>query len=240
LRKFPPVPAFSCLRLASPQDVPRMALVSTLGFRDSEIFKFERPWYDRYPQDTIASFTNLFHEQINDPNSVVIVAEDVELPEEDPGTPSEGPDDTMVPRKRVVVGVCSWVFQADSARKGQFGFSDSAPKEPSLDRDLNKAHLTLVDGIKHAGEKKYFAGMMICDKLVVHPTYWHRGHGSALLRWGMQLSSIDRVNQGVMPSYAGEKLFLSLGYQKVDILPVPGDEDTHGFDIAVAIYKVKK
>lgn len=61
-----------------------------------------------------------------------------------------------------------------------------------------------------------------------------------LLKWGMQLSSIDRVDQGVMPSYAGEKLFLRLGYKRIDTLRVPGDADGEGFDIAVVTYKVAK
>ena len=56
----------------------------------------------------------------------------------------------------------------------------------------------------------------------------------------MQLSSIDHVDQGVMPSYAGEKIFLKLGYEEIDTLHVPGDEDAQGFDIAVAIYRVTK
>jgi hypothetical protein len=56
----------------------------------------------------------------------------------------------------------------------------------------------------------------------------------------MQLPSIDRVDQGVMPSYAGEKIFLRLGYEKVDTLHVPGDENGQGFDIAVALYRIEK
>jgi hypothetical protein len=55
----------------------------------------------------------------------------------------------------------------------------------------------------------------------------------------MQLSSIDRVDQGAMPSYAGEKILLRLGYEKVDT-HVLGDENGQGFEIAVALYRVEK
>ena len=154
VRCFPRVPAFPCLRLASLQDVPRIAVVSTLGFRDSEIFKFERPKYDQYPHDTITAFRNLFREQISNPNSVVVVAEDVRLPDEDQNPLVDGADDSVVTPHRVVVGVCSWVFQSGSERKGQFAFPDTSPTEPALNRDLNQAHMSLVDGIKEAGERK--------------------------------------------------------------------------------------
>lgn len=152
VRSFPPVPAFPCLRLASLRDVPRIAVVSTLGFRNSEIFKFERPKYDQYPHDTITAFRNLFREQISDPNSVVVVAEDTRVQEEDQSP--DGVDDPAAIPRRVIVGVCSWIFQNGSERKGQFAFPDPGPKEPALSRDLNQAHLKLVDDIKGAGEKK--------------------------------------------------------------------------------------
>ncbi len=43
-----------------------------------------------------------------------------------------------------------------------------------------------------------------------------------------------------MPSYAGEKLFLRLGYKKIGTLRVASDEDGEGFDIAVVIHEVAK
>jgi GNAT superfamily N-acetyltransferase len=51
--------------------------------------------------------------------------------------------------------------------------------------------------------------------LVVHPAYWRRGHGTALLDWGMQLGSLDLVKQGVIAADMGEKLYLSKGYKKL-------------------------
>jgi hypothetical protein len=153
-RYFPPVPAFPSLRLASLQDVPRIAVVSTLGFQESEIFRFERLKHDQYPQDTLTAFRNLFREQISDPNSVVVVAEDVRLPGGDQSSLVDDADDSAVTPHRIVVGVCSWVCQSGSERNGQFAFPDASLKLPCLNRDLNQAHLSLVEGIKEDGERK--------------------------------------------------------------------------------------
>jgi hypothetical protein len=152
-RCSPPVPAFPSLWLASLQDVPRIAVVSTLGFQESEIFRFERPKHDQYPQDTLTAFRNLFREQISDPNSVV-VAEDVRLPGGDQSSLVDDADDSAVNPHRIVVGVCSWIFQSGSERNGQFAFPDTSLKLPCLNRDVNQAHLSLVEGIKEDGERK--------------------------------------------------------------------------------------
>jgi N-acetylglutamate synthase-like GNAT family acetyltransferase len=82
--------------------------------------------------------------------------------------------------------------------------------------------------------------MCICDKLVIHPAYWRRGHGTALIEWGMQLSKTDAISQGVMPSHAGENNFFKLGFEKIDTIRVPDDGDAKGFDIAIGVYQPAK
>lgn len=63
------------------------------------------------------------------------------------------------------------------------------------------------------------------DMLVVHPAYWSRGHGSELVRWGMKLSDIDRVKQGVSAADMGAKLYQKLGYEEVGKCSLDGDDD---------------
>lgn len=58
-----------------PSDVARMARLSVLGFKDSEIFRFERPRYDKFPEDAVASFANLYRSQLEDLRDVVVVVE---------------------------------------------------------------------------------------------------------------------------------------------------------------------
>ena len=46
--------------------------------------------------------------------------------------------------------------------------------------------------------------------VVVHPDYCRRGHGSALVKWGVRLSDQDRADQGVIAAAMGEELYRRL------------------------------
>lgn len=70
--------------------------------------------------------------------------------------------------------------------------------------------------------------------LVVHPAYWKRGHGTKLVNWGKELTSLDRVKQGVIAADMGEKLYLSKGYQKLDVITAT-DEDDNEQQIEVGV-----
>jgi hypothetical protein len=105
------------------------------------------------------SFRNLFHEQISDPNAVVVVAEDERSPDEDnwvlEGQETIASDGGCGKPNRIVIGVCSWILQEGSERKGQFSCPDFNSPEPSLDRDADPRRVRLVDETKEAGEQKY-------------------------------------------------------------------------------------
>jgi hypothetical protein len=142
---FPPY-----LRLARAGDVARMAELSVQGFKDSEIFRFERPRYDKFPIDAVASFANLSRDQLLDPGTVVIVAEDDRLQ----GDESHVPHQAGAFSHRAVVGVASWNFPDDSPRIGQFVVPDVSAPEPSPDRDLCRRRLDLFSSISKATEEK--------------------------------------------------------------------------------------
>lgn len=75
------------------------------------------------------------------------------------------------------------------------------------------------------------------DRLVVHPDYWCRGHGTALVKWGLRLAKMDQVCQGVFSTIMGSKLVLSLGFQKLTDILIEGDSDAPtGLSLAVKRY----
>lgn len=153
---FPSYPPFPSLRLAVASDIRRIADFSVLGFKDSEIFRYERPHYEEFPQDAVASFTNIYRLQLLDPRSVVIVLEDWLEPDELSHFPSmKGRlSDTSEPAKCVVVGVASWVLPEGSRHIGQFVVPDVGEPEPTPDRDLCQRRLDIFTCIKEAEEKK--------------------------------------------------------------------------------------
>ncbi|KUJ07815.1 uncharacterized protein LY89DRAFT_725553 [Mollisia scopiformis] len=215
------------LRLATAAaDLPRIADLSVLGFRDSEIFRFERPRYQEFPQDAVAAFSNIYRTQLLDPLAIVVVVEDLRLPEDETGATRQ--------TERVVVGVASWDLPEDSPRKGRASSSCLMWMTPYLSLIAISANVdgsSLLDLVRLQRRRN-----SICDKLVVHPLYQRRGHATSMLQWFLVLSRHDKIDAGVIPSHMGELLYLALGYEKIDEVPVPDDGDTQGFSQRVLLF----
>lgn len=155
-KEFPLFPAFPSVRLATGADVKRMAELSVLGFRDSEIFRYERPHYKEFPQDAVASFANLYRSRLLHPRVVVIVAEDW-MRSDEMSCSSNNDDNGSYPidmLEPAIVGVASWFFPKGSPRTGQFVVSHISDPEPALDRDLCQKRLDLFTSVTEAEEKK--------------------------------------------------------------------------------------
>ncbi|KAI1127105.1 hypothetical protein F5Y10DRAFT_243430 [Nemania abortiva] len=228
---FPPYPPLLSLRLAVATDIDRMAELSVTGFKDSEIFRYERPNYEDFPDDAVASFANIYRAQLLDPEAVVIVAEDSPC-SEDGSVSSNG--------QRIVVGVASWRLPEGSPRSGQFVVPDVGDPRPAPDRDLNQHRLELFSHITAETEKRYLTGKAICDKLVVHPSYRRRGHATSMLEWGQRLCDQDGIDQGVIPSHMGEQVYVGLGYVRIGEMHVPDDGEAQGFTQRVVVYTAQK
>ena len=122
MSSVPQAPAFGLLRLASLRDVPRIGVVATAGFRYSPVFVWGRMYHDKFPEDTWASYRDLFAKSILDPEYIVLVAEDEYDPDEQTKTLAKLPENDQVgdhPAK-VVVGVGCWKLEDVSQRKGHF------------------------------------------------------------------------------------------------------------------------
>ena len=157
-KSYPSHPPLPSLRLAAAADITRMADLIVLGFKDSEIFRYERPRYQEFPQDAVASFANLYRAQLLDSRSVVVVAEDWQRPDEAshfpfPSSENDSSDRTDAPAKRVVVGVACWILPEGSPRTGQFVVPNVGGPEPAPDRDLCQRRVDIFTSVKEAEEK---------------------------------------------------------------------------------------
>ncbi|KAI0118821.1 hypothetical protein GGR51DRAFT_570572 [Nemania sp. FL0031] len=233
--EFPPVPPFHSIRLAVASDIERIAEISVDAFRDSEIFRYERPRHEEFPDDAVASFANIYRTQLLDPLAVVVVA--LERPNS-----TDGDDDGKAGAfdQRVVVGVASWRLPDKSPRRGQFVVPDVGEPRPALNRDLCQHRLDLFNCITQETETEYFTGKNICDKLAVHPSYRRRGHATSMLKWGQQLCDQDGIDQGVIPSHMGEPVYLGLGYRVIGKMHVPDDGNAKGFTQRVTVYSAQE
>ena len=77
------LPPFSAhVRLARPEDLPRLGHLALSGFVKSPQFPCVRPHFSEYPQDSVASFRMSYRRALLDPESIVVVVEDQLIPHE--------------------------------------------------------------------------------------------------------------------------------------------------------------
>ncbi|KAH6981744.1 hypothetical protein BKA56DRAFT_584417 [Ilyonectria sp. MPI-CAGE-AT-0026] len=227
----PSAPSLGSLRIATPDDVLRIGIVAAAGFRYSPLFRWERPFHAKHPEDTLASYRTQFEADIQSDDSVVLVQEDAYEPGE--GNKTEA----IIPRNngweppeagtKVVVGVMSLQLEPNSPRRGQFkGREGSCPYRFENDgRDLNRRHYDSWGSLSGSKKREHCHGASVISMVVVHPAYWNRGYGTALMQWAKDLSDLDRVKQCVSAAPMSEPLFLALGFQHICPIVAKGDED---------------
>jgi GNAT superfamily N-acetyltransferase len=252
----------------------RIGIVAACGFRYSPVFQWERPYHERYPEDTLLSYRQEFSEVMKNPEFIVLVAVDKYDPEESkkseaiipPNNGAEIPSEG----EEVVVGIGCWKLETGSKRVGQFqnDTGDFNDRGSTCFANLTKNHTQIFQRIRtvirvqitqavsaqtrmllkrskslmiRIGHSltlcSYFKGHSTMEMVVVHPAYWKRGHGSRLIRWGMQLADIDHVKQGVVAAKMGAELYNHLGYKLLTDLHWDGDEETpDGLTVSVMEY----
>ncbi|KAK4170969.1 hypothetical protein QBC36DRAFT_340882 [Triangularia setosa] len=226
---FPPL---GTLRIASPDDAPRISIVATAAFRYSPLFDWERPDHAKYPKDTLESYRTQFLNAIQSDDHIVLVQEDAYLGNENNKTTAIIPDGTgwTAPKAgdEVIVAVISIKLDPNSPHKGKLknnkGSLLTAHENPG--RDLNRRHYDEWGTLSAAARKKNKAHKdSIISMIVVHPAYWKRGHGTRLATWARDLAINDRVPQCVSAAPMSQCLFISLGYRRLDEIVARGDED---------------
>ena len=117
-------PSFGSLRLASTDDVLRLGVVCTAGFRYSERFIWERTAHHQHLQRTITWFRQEVSELNKKPEFIVLVAFDSYDPDESSKTDAIIPaNNGWTPPKAgtpVAVGLGVWRLQPSSPLIGKY------------------------------------------------------------------------------------------------------------------------
>ncbi len=123
MSELPATPPFGALRLASPEDIPRLGIVCVAGFIYAEPFQWERPYHAQHPLSTILFFRRDVEEFVQSPRHVVLVALDKYEPDELSKTKAVIPEShgwvPPAPGDEVVVGLAIWRLEDGSKRLGQ-------------------------------------------------------------------------------------------------------------------------
>ncbi|KAH0543410.1 hypothetical protein FGG08_002268 [Glutinoglossum americanum] len=223
---LPALPFQSPLRLATLADLPSISLIATRGFYTSQVFRYERPLHAQYSSDTAEDYRRAFEKRIRGDQWVVVVAKDVG----DAGME--------------VVGVCCWRLPEGSGIVGWFQQGGDGTGDPRIEpqptpwisRDKSPTRVRLVQTAIQAAHSKHFppTATLIVDMLAVHPVYQRRGHGRALVEWGIQLARLDGLGVGTVASNMGELLFGAMGFRGVERVRVRDEgEDDEGIEVVV-------
>ncbi|KAF1963006.1 hypothetical protein CC80DRAFT_487429 [Byssothecium circinans] len=228
----PILPPFDGLRLATLDDLARIATVAAAGFFHSPSFQFQRRYHAEYPDDTLSSYWTQYRTSILDPACVVLVAEDT-LNENERAHVYEALQRTTAYRpgggpsrgSTVVVGVAS-IAIAGSRFAGQFqtnGARDTstslvAPK--NMTRDLCPEASRMYNEATAPAKARYLAGLMRLSTLAVHPAYWRRGHATKLVSWCTQLADLEGVPVGISAVPTGAIIAAKAGFEEQELVQV--------------------
>ncbi|ORY00360.1 hypothetical protein BCR34DRAFT_112754 [Clohesyomyces aquaticus] len=231
--QYPPLEPFNTLRLATLNDLPRVALVAAAGFYHSPTFQFQRPYYAEFPHDTVAAYWNEYRKAILDPATVVLVSEDMWDPNESQAVYEAlrriaAFNHRPSPTCKVIVGICSINLKPGSWRIGQFQTGNHvhspppAPAPETQNRDQNPRTLELYGEATGPAKAKYLAGCMRLSTLAVHPAYWRRGHATRLVSWCTRLADTDDISVGISATPMGAIVATKAGFEEQETIRIKG------------------
>ncbi|OCK75890.1 hypothetical protein K432DRAFT_307573 [Lepidopterella palustris CBS 459.81] len=173
------------VRLATLEELRRLAFVLMTAFSFSPVNQFQRPKYQTFPGDTFYDYYLQLVDAFLDPTTRIYVSEDSYAPDEEKPVPKAFPKKHFCPGTghKVIAGVaiCRGLGRRKIGKKEQ-GLCPTARKwyvcSQARDKD-SEAVISYVEQTKSAKEKFKGCDMSIAT-FVVHPSYWGRGHGTAL------------------------------------------------------------
>ncbi|KAJ5722858.1 hypothetical protein N7488_000893 [Penicillium malachiteum] len=125
---FPLIHPLGTLRLAQPSDIMRIGIVATESFRHSPVFRWERPYHECFPEDTLLAYRKEFTNALKSEDKIVLVVEDAFIPNENAFTKASMLKDNgwkaPAAGEKVVVGVMSFKLESGSAHIGQLRPND--------------------------------------------------------------------------------------------------------------------
>ncbi|KAH9865061.1 hypothetical protein IAQ61_009007 [Plenodomus lingam] len=243
---MPSLPSVEGVRLATVEDLHRIAIVAASAFFWSPTFQFQRPRYRDFPADTVASYLFEYEAAIHDPTCAVLVAEDkVERNEADYVYEAlQGTYQAEDQSGRAIVGVCSIILKPDSIFLGHFqprsgitanlaaqsdSSTDGSRCRPTADRKRDQCALSveLYNRATQPAKSRYLNGKMRLSTLAVAPAYWRRGHATRLVDFYTQLADSDAAILGVSATPRGALVTERAGFSRCELVhvkrpPAPG------------------
>src|ERR1700760_1598017 len=171
--QHPPYPPLGRLRLATIDDIPRIAEVALAGFAETALFGWVKPYHHQYPKDSLKAYQYAFSLSLYDPGCVVIVAEDALKPSENDHVTATIDPDQEIPKpssgQPIVVGVMS-IKLTGNARWHQFNHKGENNFRSGRNRDADTArsniyHARHREAVEEWDFVDYSTGRLVIDMI---------------------------------------------------------------------------
>ncbi|OCK75874.1 hypothetical protein K432DRAFT_281440, partial [Lepidopterella palustris CBS 459.81] len=205
------------IRLAMPEDLPRIAFVLMTGFSFSPVNQLQRPNYLQYPGDTFNSYLLELVNVCLDPSGRVYVTEDSYSPDEANHVPKKFAKRYLCPEKlgdKLIVGVAGFTGLGHrsiaSDTKGVCNVHSI--QDMGRDKDL-EAVKSYKEQTQSAKEEAFKECKISLQTLVVQPSYWGRGHGTALAQACAILGDSRGSKISASATFMSEQILTRVGFQ---------------------------
>lgn len=201
----------------------------------------------------LAQYTAWSIDYLRDPQYITLVATDAFIPSERSKTGAHLPNgiatclgEDIKEGDPVPVSLAIWKVGPERGRawrqsEGAVLEGTPLPEPPEQKmRDCHQGHANAMVAVeREARERCGFNELVELDMLVTHPAYWGRGHGSRLVRWGLEYSRLNKVGQGVVGPPMGMRVYLKEGFVEREKMVWEGDEvSPEGLAKQIAVYEV--
>ncbi|KIW09096.1 uncharacterized protein PV09_00041 [Verruconis gallopava] len=205
------------VREATREDAPGYVEAMLAGYEMDPQFVYRYPYRKQYPDDARSASIAVVEAAIENPNTVVLVAE-LPVPQSD--------NEAIAEEDWKIAAVATWEWKTlDDVESGTHPPGFSAVDSPRRDMDPTR-QAEFIDAIT-AAERRCFGPqwgqhrMELAD-LACHPAFQRRGAATALTRWGMAKASLQGVPVMLTASPMGRKVYLNLGFRELDYFEVGG------------------
>ncbi|KAF3025623.1 hypothetical protein E8E14_012994 [Neopestalotiopsis sp. 37M] len=212
------------VKVATIDDLDDLTKIAQAGFPDDPEFDYRFPRRRKYPEDNWLWTRKEYEGYLNQPDKYAVLLATLPANEsgEQNGDHKQGPDLNRSQPISVALAVWDTAVTIDS-QVGDLGIDER--------RDADRRHmLEFANTLSDAFEKhfaKYAGNQLHLWLLTTHPDYRHRGAGTALCRWGMQLAQQKGQPVTVLASSMGQMLYEHLCFQTLGkvVVQAPGEED---------------
>lgn len=213
------------VKVATIDDLDELTKIAQAGFPDDPEFDYRFPYRQNYPEDNWSYTREEYEGYLNQPDKYAVLL--ATLPAANQKSDEQNGDHKQDPEldRSQPISVALAVWDLAVTIESQVGDLGIDQRQDADRRHMLEFANTLSDAFEEHFAK-YAGNQVHLWLLTTHPDYRHRGAGTALCRWGMQLAQQKGQPVTVLASRMGQMLYEHLCFQPLGnvVVQAPGEE----------------